>query len=433
MSTKMGNPGQSTGKADREPSSPRQVIGRFIQSQSSATDNGQAAPLTTPGSTQPRHNLPAVAVFCSEPPDSFLGGHVTQIVKTLAQRGNQVHLFCRFPFDLRLQGLTVHNVGNCEEGDLVDQAQEFARRASNAFMQVLPSGTPAVIGYEWGTASVLSLLRGLRNQPAVLSLHSLEQQRSDLTSPISQRISELEREGLQAASLILHYDDATAAAARQMVPACADRLVHARTLFNPADFEGVTDPGAIKALYQVGPIDPLLLFIGDLDERYGPDLLLRAMPALLRHHKQARLVIVGDGHLYWPLRVYSRYLLLEYAVRQVGDVRGKALHELIQAADVMVVPSRQSTPWWPIQAAWAARRPVVATHEAAPELTEHEKDAILIYPSENSVVWGVERVLYDEELRQNIGLAGRRKVEERFGWNEQAEQLEDLLAATLAR
>jgi len=38
------------------------------------------------------------------------------------------------------------------------------------------------------------------------------------------------------------------------------------------------------------------------------------MPALLKNHKQARLIVVGDGGLYWPLRVYARYLLLEYAI-----------------------------------------------------------------------------------------------------------------------
>ena len=110
----------------------------------------------------------------------------------------------------------------------------------------------------------------------------------------------------------------------------------------------------------------------------------------------------GNGDLYWPLRVYTRYLLLEHAVRLVGSVVGQNLNELIQAADVVVVPSRESTPWWPIQAAWAARRPVVLTHSAAPNLVQHEKDSVLVYPSENSLVWGVERILFDPEFGRTI-------------------------------
>ena len=83
-------------------------------------------------------------------------------------------------------------------------------------------------------------------------------------------------------------------------------------------------PGAIKARYQVGPVDPTILYVGDLDTRYGPDVIVKAMPAILRNHKQARLIVVGDGDLLWPLRVYSRYLLLDYAVRLVGHLDGTA-------------------------------------------------------------------------------------------------------------
>src|SRR5262249_10342383 len=144
--------------------------------------------------------------------------------------------------------------------------------------------------------------------------------------------------------------------AKYWVPECADRLVCARQPFPIASFDSSFDPGTIKARYQVGPIDPTILYLGDLDERYGPDLLVKAMPAGPKTHKTPRRMLVGEGGLYWPLRVYARYLLLEHAVRLVGHVEGEPLQELIQAADMIVVPSRESTPWWPIQAAWAARR-----------------------------------------------------------------------------
>jgi hypothetical protein len=415
-----------------ERAEPRQVIGRFIDAKKAETAklvnevNGHDQDLGKPGK-------PAIAVFCYEPPDSYIGLHVTNVVAALAGRGRKVHLFSRHPFVVSQPRVSVHAVGGSDEGDVVEQVQEFNRRAFNAFSQMMPVSEPAeVLCFEWTTAPVLSLQRGLRNQPGVLSLHSLERQRSDLSSDASRRIAEIEVEALQSARLFMN-EPATAEVARQWVPSCVDRMSTSHGMFPLNRFDGELDPGAIKGRYQVGPVDPVLLYVGDLDERYGPDLMVKAMPAILRHHPQARLVIVGDGHLFWPLRVYARYLLLEHAVRLVGDVRERALDELIMASDVIVVPSRESTPWWPIQAGWAARKPVVATHEAARPLTEHEKDSVLIYPSENSVVWGVERVLYDAELRKSIGAAGRLKLEERFGWKALAEQLEEVLAASLAR
>ena len=131
--------------------------------------------------------------------------------------------------------------------------------------------------------------------------------------------------------------------------------------------------------------------------------------------------------MFWPLRVYSRYLLLDHAVRLPGSVVGQAMHELIQAADMVAVPSRESTPWWPIQAAWAARRPVVATHQAAQVCWSTNATACWSIPARAALVWGIERVLYDAELGQAIGQNGRAKLEERFGWNNVAEQIEELM------
>jgi glycosyltransferase involved in cell wall biosynthesis len=413
---------------------PKQVIGRFVDPQpAKAAVTPEPASVPTVNGKAPGSATP-IAVFCHEPPESYIGGHVAQIIPILAKRGAPIHLFSRVPYVFQEPGIHVHAVGSTDEGDVVDQAQEYTRRAGNAFLQQFPTSQQvAVIGYEWTSAPVLSLLRGLRNVQGVLSLHTLERQRSDLTSEIGSRIAAVEREGIENARTLLVHDPATAEVVRHWLPECADRTVQARSLFDTRRFESNLDPGEIKARYQVGPIDPMILFVGDMDERYGPDILLKAMPPILRHHPQARLVLVGDGHLFWPLRVYARYLLLEHAVRLVGHVTDRPLHELVQAADMIAVPSRESTPWWPILAGWAARRPVMATHEAARTLVEHEKDSVLVYPSENSIVWGVERILYDGDLRKAIGDAGRQKLESRFGWNSLAEQVEELLTGVPVR
>jgi glycosyltransferase involved in cell wall biosynthesis len=410
---------------------PKQIIGRFT-----AQGNGHYAPVEAVREVlgEEAFGLSSpLALFCHEPPDSYIGGHVRGIISALARRGSLVHLFCRHAFEIAEPGVKVHVVGAGEsqtgDTDVVSQAHEFTRRAANAFMQEFSSNQPVrVIGYEWSSAPVLSLLRGLRNLLGVLSLHSLERQRTDLSSEIAQKIAEIEREGIENARSLLLHDPGTAEVLRHWIPESVDRVVHCRSLFEIANFENEIDPGTVKARYQVGPIDPMILFVGDLDERYGPDLLIKAMPAILPHHPQARLVIVGDGPMFWPLRVYARYLLLENAIRLVGHVTDQPMYELIQAADIVAVPSREATPWWPILAGWAARRPVLATHDAAKKLLAHEQDSVLVYPSENSIVWGVERLLYDPELRKSVGNAGRKKLESRFGWNAIAQQVEELFA-----
>ncbi len=120
-------------------------------------------------------------------------------------------------------------------------------------------------------------------------------------------------------------------------------------------------------------------------------------------------------------------------MRLVGHLDGGAVQDLFRAADVVVVPSREQTEWWPIQAAWAARKPVVVTQPFVESLQlRHEGDSIAVFPHESSLVWGIERVLYDQELQKSLGAVGRLKLEERFGWNLLAQQLEGMLAAAPA-
>jgi glycosyltransferase involved in cell wall biosynthesis len=372
---------------------------------------------------------PVLAVFCWEHPVTVVGQTVAQTAAALAQRKTDVHLFARLPFTLNVPDVHEHAVGDIEGDNLFARVQEFTSRAANAFLHQFPGGSPHVtlLGYEWSGAGPLGLLRGLKNNRSIFSITSLERQRSDMTAEISKRINELECSTLREAQVILCQQPAAAEVARFWVPECASRLVGAREPFPIASFNNKIDPGQVKARYQIGPIDPTILYVGDLSDRYGADLLVKAMPAILRNHPQTRLILVGDGPAYWTLRVYSRYLLLDHATRFPGSVVGTAMAELIEAADVVAVPSREATPWWPIQAAWAAQRPLVATHHAAPSLLEHERDCLLVYPVEQSLVWGIERILYDPDLGASLGKKGCEKLQERFGWNQVAEQIEELM------
>jgi glycosyltransferase involved in cell wall biosynthesis len=382
---------------------------------------------------RPAEGPPALALFSYDDPTGPVGKYIARLAAALAARGYEIHHFSRMGYASPASGVSIHVIGECPGDDLPAQVQEFTTRACNAFLRQFPAGSAprALLGFEWPSVQALSLLRGIKDVNALLSLHSVERQRSDIGSPESKQIEALELAGLRETRAVILHDPATIEVIKSWAPECVDRVTPTLPRFPLEQFSGVSDPGVIKARHQIGPIDPTILYIGDLDERYGPDLLVKAMPGVLRNHPQARLVVVGDGSLHWPLRVYARYLLIEHAVRLAGHVADQPLRELVQAADLVVVPSRESTPWWPILAAWAAGRPVVATHPAAPGLLDHESDGVLTYASENSLVWGIERVLYDADLRRALAEHGRAKLDKRLGWTGLALQVEELLGVAV--
>jgi glycosyltransferase involved in cell wall biosynthesis len=366
-----------------------------------------------------------LAMFCFENPNSVIGRFTSAVSAALVARHVPVHIFSREAFDI--PGVHSHAVGDCPALDILGEVNEFTRRAANAYLRNF-HGTSAqvtLMGHEWSSIPALSLLHGIKNVGAMLSLHSLERQRSGAMTEIGRRIEEIELAGIREAKAIFTQDQQTSEAIAKFNPDSVSRLIDSSPMIPLHQFEAEIDPGDVKARYQIGPTDPTILFVGDLSERYGPDLLIKALPSVLKKHPQARLVFVGDGDQAWPIRVYSRYLLLDHATRMPSHLSGQPLHELVQAADVVVAPSRESTPWWPVLAGWAARKPVVCTYQAASPLLENELDCLIVDPTEQSVAAGVNRILEEPEFAQLIASRGREKLEERCNWNVVAMHIEE--------
>jgi glycogen synthase len=374
----------------------------------------------------PKRTRPVLAVLCYEDPSSAIGNYIIETSRALAV-DSDVHVFSRKAFEIKETNVHVHVVGPENAADLISGAKEFSTKATKAYKREFGSNISGItlMGHEW--SSIPALLEAPRGVTTVLSLHSLESQRADMTSELSRGIQAIEAQGLERADKVLIQEARAADAAKLLKPECETKIVFARHPFPVKDFVNTQDQGEIKGRITVGPIDPMILYIGDMNEAHGPDVLMKAIPAILKNHKQARFVFVGDGELHWPLRVHSRYLLLDYAVRMMGHVGGQQLFDLIHAADIVCVPSRTHTEEWPVLAAWAEKKPVVSTHAMAGSFMSHEKDSVLCYANENSMVWGVERLLFDEQLRTKVAEAGYQKLQETYGWGGVARQISDLM------
>ena len=101
------------------------------------------------------------------------------------------------------------------------------------------------------------------------------------------------------------------------------------------------------------------------------------------------------------------------------------LTNLYRSTDCVVVPSRNEPFGIVVLEAWAAGKPVIATHNGGPrDIITHNEDGFLVYDNPNSICWGVNQVFSNFAHAQWMGSRGRVKAAYGFSWDAIAERTE---------
>jgi glycosyltransferase involved in cell wall biosynthesis len=180
---------------------------------------------------------------------------------------------------------------------------------------------------------------------------------------------------------------------------------------------------------------PIVLFIGQLKERKGWDLLLRAIPSVAAQHPTASFVLVTHSQTlpstFAPL---VRTLGIGERVTLLHRVTEEAKISLYQAADVVCLPARYEGFGLPIVEAMAAGTPVVATRlPVIDELITDDHDGVLTpYDDPDALATTLIALLADPARRQRLAANGRRTAL-RYGTDRVVDSLLDAYYDVLGR
>jgi glycosyltransferase involved in cell wall biosynthesis len=230
----------------------------------------------------------------------------------------------------------------------------------------------------------------------------------------------------QAASMTQHCRDGVRYFGIDPRDLALVRLVVGMERFRPdAEHAGIRSRYAISGR-------PLLLFVGQVRPRKGPQVLVSALPTILQKHPSARLLIVGPDHGYSDelLRLAAR-LGVGHAIELVGAVSDELLPAFYAASTVFLFPSVT-----PIEClgltfvqAMFAGKPVIATDSAgAPEVIRDGLDGYLVEPSDTlDTAEKVLRVLdLPDPARVAMGERARERVQTLFPEGEVLRDLQSL-------
>jgi glycosyltransferase involved in cell wall biosynthesis len=268
---------------------------------------------------------------------------------------------------------------------------------------------------------------GRRNHRTVLTMHSTEYGRcgNQFWSGPSSRIRDHERHGTFCADRVIAVSGALKNELMWIynLPDWKCWAIHNGVPVHK--FNGFIDPGGIKRRHNIGPVDPTVLYSGRLCIQKGPDLLLEAIPGLLRHYSNAKFIFVGDGHMRGELERRAHQLRITHATRFLGHHNGSNLIDLYRACDAVCLPSRNEPFGISALEGWAAGKPVVASQNGGPsEFIWHNITGLKVYPAVDSIGWGLGTLFTNFEWARWMGGNGRHAAETVFSWDSIAEKTE---------
>lgn len=180
-------------------------------------------------------------------------------------------------------------------------------------------------------------------------------------------------------------------------------------------------------------------FAGSFYEYEGLELLLKALPQVVRVIPQVRLLLLGGERQESNLRALSMRLGLERIVHFVGRVPHDQMQRYYSAMDVMVYPrmacrlTELVTPLKPLEA-MAMGKPVVASDVGGHrELIRDRQNGYLFRAgSVSALAQCLVAVLNNRNSMQRIAVAARRYVECERNWQASVARYRAVYAGVLA-
>lgn len=370
-----------------------------------------------------------------EYPPRIVGGiarHVEDLAKALAKLGHEVSVvsleFPGAPSYEELDGVKIYRAPS-EVGHphFLTWALLFNNSIEKRLADI-DEDFDVLHVHDWLTApSGISAKHFLR-RPLVATLHSTEYGRSTLQSIDSFTIDSWEWWTTYEANKVI----VTTYSMRHEVcghfHAPWEKVWIIPNAVDVSKFQLSVGRNAIRARYNVGPNEKLVLYVGRLVPQKGVEFLIQAVPRIAGRFGDAKFVIVGEGWLRGHLESLANQMGQRWRINFTGFIPDSELIALMRSADVLVIPSVYEPFGIVALEGMAAGVPVVASQVGGlAEVVEHEKTGEYVYMrNPESIAWGVERVLSDPDHAAWLVKNGREAVERVYSWEAVAKKTTEL-------
>jgi glycosyltransferase involved in cell wall biosynthesis len=363
---------------------------------------------------------------------------ITELSESLARKGHEVHIFTRrgeFDVNDKINGVYYQRVDFDDSGDIVAQMDKMSNAMYDLFGEVQKTfGRFDIVHcHDWHPIPALNRIKKDYGLPYILTMHSTEWGRNGnhYGSGISKEISHREWLGAYESSKII-------VTTRHMM----DELMRIYSIPNSkiriipngivvGKMRRSLDAGRVKEKYGIHPLAPVVLFCGRMSIQKGPDLLVEAIPQILKNRPDMKFVFIGHGDMKVHCERRVGELNVGYACRFLGYTSASIKETLMNACDIICIPSRNEPFGVVVLEAWEVCKPVVATEAIG--IIRNFEDGLLAYIQPESIAWCINNLINHPEVMKNLAIAGRIRLDAEFDWNEIARKTEEAYAIAYNR
>lgn len=182
----------------------------------------------------------------------------------------------------------------------------------------------------------------------------------------------------------------------------------------------------IREEFGIGLDEPVVGFVGQIDERKCIQDIIDSIPLVGQALPKVRFLFVGKGNLEDDLLQQKSERGLTRQIIYAGF--RKDIPAIMQAIDLLILPSKVEGFGYALIEAMAAAKPVVATHVSSiPEIVQHGETGFLVPVHQPEKLAGaVVTILQNENLAVLLGQNGRERVLEYFTIERMISQIESI-------
>jgi phosphatidylinositol alpha-1,6-mannosyltransferase len=180
----------------------------------------------------------------------------------------------------------------------------------------------------------------------------------------------------------------------------------------------------------------VVVSVGRLVHRKGQDVLIEAMPGILREVPEAHILMIGEGPYRSYLENRVKALGLHERITFIGRIQYADLPKYICVGDLFVMPSRSRLAGLEVEGlgivyleASSCGLPVLAGDSGgAPDaLVQNVTGLVVNGIDDQQIATAAIKLLTDIELSKNMGLAGRQWIIDNWRWEIWSKDFEKLL------